>query len=217
MVQEQVLIQMACLIFDVDDTLVDSETLCNQAYLDLVPEIDVSVEQMVSLFRARKLSEILAEIEVRFKCTLGEAFEPRYRAHVKQLFRDGLREVRGVSGALQAISAPMGVASNGPRAKIDDALGITGLDRFFGENIFSAYDINSWKPAPELFLHAARQMGFAPDQCVVIEDSDVGVSAGLAAGMRVLHYCAEGQSEPREGVIVFDNMAMLPQLVEELI
>ncbi|MEZ4660407.1 MAG: HAD-IA family hydrolase [Caldilineaceae bacterium] len=57
---------------------------------------------------------------------------------------------------------------------------LTGLAAHFGDNV-SAYDINRWKPEPHLLLHAARCMGFAPAECAVIEDSSVGVTAGLAA------------------------------------
>lgn len=208
-----------CLIFDVDDTLVDSETLCNSAYIDLVPEINVGVEKLVGLFRARKLSEILADIESIFECKLGDGFEKKYRAHVAELFQAHLKEMPGVTKALSQISHPMCVASNGPHAKITQALELTKLDGFFGPRVFSAYDINSWKPAPDLFLHAAAWMECPPERCIVVEDSGVGVWAGLAAGMRVLHYNqnADPNVEAHKGVTRFSDMAQLPQLVEEMI
>ncbi len=65
---------------------------------------------------------------------------------------------------------------------------MTGLKQFFGDNIFSAYEVGAWKPDPKLFWVAAEKMGFKPENCLVIEDSEVGVKGGLAAGMQVLHY-----------------------------
>ena len=82
----------------------------------------------------------------------------------------------------------MCVASSGPPEKIETALQVTGLRDYFGESIFSSYDINSWKPEPELFLHAAKEMGFAVNECAVVEDSLVGIQAARSANMHAILY-----------------------------
>ena len=107
------------------------------------------------------------------------------------------------------------VASSAPRQKIEHALNVSGLSDFFYNRIFSAYEVGSWKPAPDLFLHAAAQMGISPHLCVVVEDSTLGVTAALAAGMRVLHYAPTGSvMDNADGYL--RHMSELPGLVEKI-
>jgi beta-phosphoglucomutase-like phosphatase (HAD superfamily) len=91
----------------------------------------------------------------------------------------------GALELLEAMHLPFCMASNGQHEKMQVTLSTTGLLHFFEGRIFSAYEVNAWKPDPELFLHAARQFGADPACCAVIEDSLPGVEAGLAAGMQV--------------------------------
>ena len=72
--------------------------------------------------------------------------------------------------------------------KIETAMRVSGLKKYFEEKLFSAYDLGIWKPEPDLFLHAASKMGFHVHECAVVEDSLVGVQAALAAKMKVVHY-----------------------------
>ena len=90
---------------------------------------------------------------------------------------------------------PFCVASSGPRKKIEENLRTTRLLQHFEEAIFSAYEVGSWKPKPDLFLHAAEHFGVDPGQCIVIEDSYVGVCAGVAANMQVLALDLHGDVE----------------------
>ena len=184
-----------CLIFDLDGTLVDSEPLCSRAFLDLLPEIELSLAELMKRFRGRKLSGILDDIEVILGRNLPVGFEQDYRAHVEHLFKTELKAFPGVSEALAEIPVPICIASSGPRAKIETALETTELKHFFGSRIFSSYDVGIWKPDPGLFLHAAREMGVLPECCTVIEDSEVGVRAAKSAGMKVLKFCEKADSE----------------------
>ena len=108
------------------------------------------------------------------------------------------------------------MASSGTHDKMRYTLGLTGLyDRFAGR-IFSASEVARGKPAPDLFLHAAKQMGVEPAACAVVEDSRHGVAAARAAGMLALGYAggltaAEHLRGP--GTIVFDDMRDLPSLL----
>jgi HAD superfamily hydrolase (TIGR01509 family) len=121
--------------------------------------------------------------------------------------------VPGIVGALDAISLPNCVASSASIEKMRFTLGHTGLwDRFEGR-IFSATEVEHGKPAPDLFLHAARSEGFAPADCTVVEDAPAGVAAGRAAGMRVLAYA--GMTDPSllaDADAVFGAMHELPAL-----
>ena len=96
---------------------------------------------------------------------------------------------------------PFCVASNAPHEKIAINLTVTGLDQFFtADRTFSAYDINVWKPQPDLFLYAAKQLNVDPASCVVIEDSLAGIEAGLAAGMQVIGYSQTADLKPTDEV-----------------
>jgi beta-phosphoglucomutase-like phosphatase (HAD superfamily) len=89
---------------------------------------------------------------------------------------------------------PFAIGTNGPREKAEITLGVTGLRHFFGERLFCAPDVGSFKPEPGLFLHAAAALGIDPSHCAVVEDSLPGIQAGLAAGMRVFSL------HPRQGL-----------------
>lgn len=201
------------MIFDLDGTLVDSEGLCNRAFLDLVPELDLSLEDMVARYRGLKLARILVDIEEHIGRSLPAGFEQEYRARVASLFETELRPVPGVMEMLAGIPYPMCVASSGPREKICQALTVSSLFHFFGENVFSSYEVGSWKPEPGLLLHAAEAMGFSPGQCAVVEDSAPGIQAAVAAGMRPFYFLPSGGEPFDSKAVAFGSMAELPRLL----
>ncbi|MBO9497891.1 MAG: HAD-IA family hydrolase [Novosphingobium sp.] len=203
---------MDCIVFDLDGTLVDSEQACNRALLDLLPDLTDDLAAMTERNRGRRFALIRAEIETRLGRTLPADFEPAYRARLAEIFGQELRAMPGAHEMLAALELPICVASSGPSAKIRHALELTGLAGFFGERLFSSYDIGSWKPDPGLFLHAAERMGFAPAGCLVVEDSAVGVAAGMAAGMRVVHYLPAG-GEAAPGATAIGDLRELVGLV----
>ena len=140
-------------------------------------------------------------------------FEELYRGRVDDLFATQLKPMPGAADMLSALRLPRGIASSGPMAKIRRSLSLTGFSGFFGGRLYSSYDINSWKPDPGLFLHAADRMGSAPDACLVVEDSDVGISAALTAGMSAVRYDPVGRSAAADGV---PTIRLLPALLELL-
>ncbi len=204
---------IACVIFDLDGTLVDSEGLCNQAFLDLLPELDCSLQSMIARYRGQKLAPILTDIEKRISRKLPADFEQIYRARVAKLFETELLPMPSVSEMLQSIDYPVCVASSGPHDKIKRALSVTSLSHFFGDNIFSSYEIGSWKPEPGLFLHASKSMGYSPQLCAVIEDSIPGIQAAVAAEMQPFLYSPEESSFSDCGAVVFKSMKGLPSLL----
>lgn len=175
-------------IFDLDGTLVDSERLCCQAFIDLIPKLSVSVEGLMVAYQGQKLASILADLENKLGFSLPENFESLYRQRVELLFEHELKAIDGVHEMLQRVPFPYCIASSGPSKKIKKALEVTKLAHFFDKRTFSSYSINSWKPAPLLFLYAAKSMGYDAADCVVIEDSDVGIEAAIAAEMQWLIY-----------------------------
>lgn len=204
-----------CVIFDLDGTLVDSEGLCNQAFLDLLPQLNETVAALTRRNRGKKLAQILADLERRLCQTLPDTFEQQYRQRVAELFSHELKPMPGVLEMLDVMNFPKCIASSGPPLKIRQALQVSGLAPYFGDNLFSSYEMGSWKPEPGLFQYAAEAMGFMPGQCAVIEDSDVGIEAAAAAGMRAFRYVRNGETSPRKAgeAVLFDDMLELPELL----
>ena len=204
-----------CLIFDCDGTLVDSEFLSHVGFTQALGEngIRMTPEESLARHRGGKLADMLQHAAGTAPVPPFDQFAARYYALLAQLFESQLQPMPGVQSALAKLDLPMCVASNAPLAKTRHSLSLTGLDVYFGDKLFSAYEVERWKPDPALFLYAADQMGYAPQECAVIEDSPVGVEAALAAGMQTFHF-TNGATEPRIGnSIQFKFMTELPALI----
>ncbi len=187
-------------IFDCDGTLVDSETLGPAVLFDCLCERGVSRALLdIRQVRGRNLVDYLAEIEALCGIRLPEDIVlPDYRSRLSDAFRGRLQPIDGAHAIVEAVSrhVPVAVASSAAKEKIVMSLTFTGLEPFFTGRIYSSYDIRSWKPEPGLFLHAANELGVAPERCAVIEDSTPGVTAGIAAGMYVFALETEGVELP---------------------
>ena len=206
-----------CVIFDCDGTLVDSEVLCNLGLEIKLKELGIKVdtESMVNRFRGWKLADIVDVLSKEHNLRLDDAFITSYRQVVGNLFSSQLQPIPNVKFALENISQPKCVASNAPLDKIRQAVRITNLEHFFADNLFSSYTIQAWKPKPDLFLYAAKMMGIQPKNCIVIEDSTLGIQAAEAAGMKSLYFQPEGGRLPQDiGVTSFSNMLELSALIE---
>ncbi len=204
-----------CLIFDCDGTLVDSEYLCNLGLEIKLREynVEASADAMMQRYRCGKLSNILKSIEIEHQIKLNENFVTEYRVLVSDLFEKELLPFEGLVEFLNLNTLPVCVASSGPINKIKQSLEITGLSKYFGENLFSSYEINSWKPEPDLFLFAANKMGFIPSECVVIEDSLLGIQAGLVAQMNTLLFDPTSLQTEIKNVPIFSRMSELQNLI----
>ena len=182
------------IIFDCDGTLVDSEHLFNRALSLKLAErgVNLSANQLVARFRGVKFADVLASIEQEFKVKLDDGFVAQYRALVETFFKQDLKACDGVAQTLAQIDLPMSVATNGPLAKMKIAMQVTGLSDFFNERLFSAYDVDCWKPDPGLFLHVADAMNLSAQECLVVEDSVVGIDGAIAANMNAVLYDPHG-------------------------
>jgi len=203
-------------IFDCDGVLVDSERLAVRTESEILSTLGwpLTESDIVERFVGRSAEYMHREIERQLGRTVDwdTEFELRY----KEVFEDQLVPVAGVVEALDQIMVPTCVASSGSRAKIRFTLGLTGLLDRFGDRIFSADEVPHGKPAPDIFLYAADQMGVQPRRCAVIEDSVFGVSAGSAAEMAVFAFAGGVTSASKlslDGAIVFDDMLALPDLL----
>lgn len=203
-------------IFDCDGVLIDSEVLAAPILAETLTQLGLptTAADVDRDFKGRSWEAGLGVIRAR----RGGA-EPwpelreRYRAALFAAFDERLQAVPGVAAALDALDAaavPYCVASSGDHERIRRGLGAAGLlARFPDAAIFSVDDVTHGKPAPDLFLHAARRMGFEPARTVVVEDSEAGVQAGVAAGMRVLGY-GDDERLPAAGAEPLRTMARLP-------
>lgn len=206
-----------CVIFDCDGVLVDSEILSNRVLLDMgrAHGLDMTLEQAITDFGGRGLKECFSLIEQRAGCTLPEDFIHTFRSRTYEVFHRELQPVKGMPEFLDTLTLDRCVASSGPPEKIRLSLSITGLIGAFMNNIFSSYDIKSWKPEPGIFLHAARSMGYEVGECVVIEDSVAGVQAAVAGGFRVFGLAhSYNEAHLREaGAHVFHDVSELNGLL----
>ncbi|MEU4847992.1 HAD family hydrolase [Streptomyces gilvosporeus] len=207
-------------IFDCDGVLVDSETLSSHAMREMVAEegLDFSLEQALEFLRGRKVAEWVQQLEDRLGRALPADFIPRFRQRAADLFATELRPVPHVQQVIEELGLPFCTASSAPREKILHTLGLTGLLSAFQDRIYSAYEVGVWKPDPGLFLHAAADLGVPPEACAVVEDSPVGVRAGVAAGMTVFGYAPQESGThaalAAEGAVTFGSMKELPGLLD---
>ncbi len=203
-------------IFDCDGVLVDSERLVVRVEAEIVTGLGWSLTEsdIVERFVGRSAAYMHREIERHLGRSIDwdSEFEARYR----EVFEADLEPVPGIIDALREITLPTCVASSGSHDRIRFTLGKTGLLERFRGRIFSVDDVGIGKPAPDIFLHAAKKMGASPARCAVVEDSASGVNAGLAAGMTVFAYCGgvtSADSLSIGGSLLFDDMAELPALL----
>ncbi|MBG6136763.1 HAD superfamily hydrolase (TIGR01509 family) [Longispora fulva] len=201
--------------------LVDIERIAVRIQLALGVELGwpMTGSEVVERFIGRSSPFIEEQLGDRLGPDVAATWLETYERRQAVAVESELTAVDGVVEALDGITLPTCVASNGSQAKMRDTLGRTGLYGRFEGRIFSAAEVARGKPAPDLFLYAARSMGVDPSRCVVVEDSRYGVQAARAAGMRVLGY-AGGVTPAHwlEGpdTTLFDDMRTLPGLLAGL-
>jgi HAD superfamily hydrolase (TIGR01509 family) len=177
-------------IFDCDGVLIDSEIIFGRVLGECLIGADFPItmdEAMVLGFGKNRIT-LTAEVEARFERTLPDKFFETFRASVDIAFERGLMVIPGIEDLLAALPVPRCVASNSHLDRVRHALAVTRLLPLFDPHVFSASQVAQGKPAPDLFLFAARQFDVPREHCIVVEDSTVGVEAAVAAGMPVLGF-----------------------------
>ena len=208
-------------IFDCDGVLVDSELLAADVLAREVSAAGypLTADDCLARFTGIAMTRVLALIETEWGRPLPPGFEARVRAADFAAFAASLRPVADVFEMLEALPYRRCVASSGTPEKMRFTLSRTGLLPLFAPHLYSASMVARGKPAPDLFLHAARAMRADPAACVVVEDAAPGIAAPRAAGMRVLGFaaashCRDGYREmlERAGASqVFTGMAELAE------
>jgi HAD superfamily hydrolase (TIGR01509 family) len=209
----------ASVIFDCDGVLVDTEWSANLVLAELITELGVPTtrEQAIATYMGRSWASCMEILAGKLGHPPPDDLRERYREGAAEAWKRDLEPVPGVVAALDAIDLPSCVASSGEHERMRLTLGLTGLLPRFEGRIFSATEVEHGKPAPDLFLHAAASMGFAPRTTVVVEDTVPGVQAGRAAGMRVLAFArlVAADDLAAAGGEVFDDMRRLPELLSD--
>ncbi|MFJ6982640.1 MULTISPECIES: HAD family hydrolase [unclassified Streptomyces] len=208
-------------LFDNDGVLVDSEPISNRLLAAYLSELGhpTSYEDSIRDYMGSAMHRVHDLVLERTGQRLPEDFDDVFHARVFAAFQGELRPVAGVEAVLERLAAdgvPYCVASSGSHERIRVGHRATGLARWFDdERIFSSQDVGKGKPAPDLFLHAAARMGVAPERCVVVEDSPLGVQAALAAGMDVYGFTAMTPPAKLAGATgLFTDMTELPDLLK---
>lgn len=213
--------QIDLVIFDLDGTLVASEAIADKVYAKVIREelgLQISEADVRERYRGHQVDYALRDLEGEYGKPLPESFIKVLADTYNRAVDSDLVASVGVEEAIKAI-LPMKVcvASNGEPGMIRRTVDIVGLAGYFGGNYFSARDVPRAKPAPDVFLHAAAVMGVEPSRTCVVEDSVIGVSGALAAGMRVVGYTGNHPEMATRlkpmGVTVIDDFAALPPLI----
>lgn len=181
-------------LFDCDGVLVDSEPITNGVLRDMLQEAGwtLTAAECMRLFIGKAVKDERALIEAHTGQPLTEEWLARFRERRNQRLE---REVRAISGAPEAVervhaayAGRIACASGADRAKVELQLQRCGLARFFAGRIFSGHEMPRSKPAPDVYLAAAKALGVDPRRCAVVEDTVPGATAGVAAGATVFGY-----------------------------
>jgi HAD superfamily hydrolase (TIGR01509 family) len=188
-------------IFDCNGVLVDSEQLAASVVSQefMRAGFPLTADIVTRYFTGRRPADMFAEVEAAARRKLPEGFPAAVSAAILRRFRAELRATRHATYALSWLRGPKCVASSSSLDRIRVSLETTDLIRFFEPYLFSGNDVTVGKPAPDLFVHAAKKMHVPPSDCVVVEDSPVGVAAGVAAGMTVIGFVGGSHAGPQLG------------------
>jgi HAD superfamily hydrolase (TIGR01509 family) len=208
-------------IFDCDGVLVDSETISNDVLARSLSDegLSMTLEQTRRNYQGLLLGEIVDDAETKLGRPLADGWVARYERERSEVFKRELRPVPGADEVITQVTnagLKVCVASQGKLEKTRLSLDLTGLRQLFPDGaLFSAHSVPRGKPHPDLFLHAAHQMGVNPAGCVVIEDTPSGVTAAVSAGMLVFGYAADSDETALRdaGAEIFSSFEELPQLL----
>ncbi len=192
----------SAIIFDFDGVIADSELPANHALAESLTAIGLptSFAQSLDWYCGHNWQETRCRIEARLGGPLPDSFVGDHNSRALAAFEIGLGPVEGVEAfLLRSGEIPRAIASSSQADYISTVLDRFGMSAAFGTHIYSAYGMARGKPQPDIYLQAAKGIGIAPADCLAIEDSPVGASAAVAAGMEVVGLCAASHIMDREG------------------
>ena len=209
------------IIFDCDGVLVDSERIANEVFAKVLNEecgFSLSLDDMFKTFVGHSSSQCMEIVEEMLGKKPPAGLEERYKNDINSALKSSVVPITGIHKAISEISVPYCVASSGSYEKMQTTLGKTGLLQFFEGKLHSTSDVKRGKPFPDIYLHAAQNMGVSDlSKCLVIEDSPLGVKGGVTAGMTVFGYSElmdENRLREAGAHHIFNNMALLSHEID---
>lgn len=206
-------------IFDCDGVLVDSEPITNRVLRDDLASrgLDLPVSRVIELFVGGTMAGVMVEAQSMGADLPEDWLDVIYgKAFVAlETQVEIIPSADFVLDALDAASIPYAVGSNGPMRKMEITLGRTGLWNRLMPHVYSAQECPAPKPAPDVYLKAAKIHGVRPENTVVIEDSASGARAAVAAGMPCYGFVRETPAERLKAHcdVLFERMNDLPRLL----
>ena len=204
-------------IFDCDGVLVDSEPIDFIVLEQIMREHGYVLKEKAFLkkFPGMALPERIAAMSRELNWTPPAHFFDIFSEHLVSISEKELKAVPGIHDLLESVSVPVCIASNATREEVAMRLRISGLTDYFNGAIFSGLDVPNPKPAPDVYLAAAQAFNLPPSRCVVVEDSVLGVTAAVRAGMKVYGHAAftAAKSLHEAGATPFDNMMELQTIL----
>ncbi|MCL5437058.1 MAG: HAD-IA family hydrolase [Candidatus Dependentiae bacterium] len=181
-------------IFDCDGVLVDSEVLSYQTYAKVFAEENfrASPEELLRRLSGLTLADMISTIEKEEGIRFSSDIFDRIAKAIHEAFTNELKAMPGTAHLLERLAAAgirSCVVSNGLKSRVDQALTVTGLKKYFPErHIFDISLVTRGKPAPDLLLYAAKSFSTSPAVCLVIDDSVTGIRAAQAAHMQTIAF-----------------------------
>ena len=218
---------MTLLIYDCDGVLVDSELLASTTLAELMTTLGhaMTPEECVRVFGGCSLLDVLRRAEDILGRAIPQDLGEQTGRRLLARFRRELKPVAGAAQAVTCLPYRRCVASSSAPERLMLTLELTGLAPLFGEHVYSAAQVANGKPAPDLFLFAARAVGVDPSRALVIEDSALGIAAARAAGMAAIGFTGGGHATDdlaarlaaagAERVVA--AMAELPAAIEDIV
>ena len=206
-------------IFDCDGVLVESEPLACQVYVQMFAEYGFTLDydETLEKFHGVTLPGRLEVSSRELNWTPPDDFISIFNQRLSALSDHALEPVPYIHELIESISVLICVASNGTRAEITQRLKIARLTHYFGSAVFSGMEVARPKPAPDVYLAAAGSFNIHPSRCVVIEDSVLGATAAVTAGMKVYGHATFNSAESLQaaGAIPFGSMLELKEILAE--
>jgi HAD superfamily hydrolase (TIGR01509 family) len=197
--------------------LVDSEPLANRVFVQIMREhgYEMDENKYLKKFSGMVLPDRLHKLEQELNWTAPTNFLEVFHKRLAALTDEELQLVPGIHSLVESLSVPICIASNGSREEIAQRLKVAQLTEYFASAIFSGLDVPHPKPAPDVYLAAAKAFDVSPDRCIVIEDSVPGVTAAVRAGMKVYGHAAftPAESLREAGAIPFEDMLELQMVL----
>ena len=217
---------MTLLIFDCDGVLVDSEVIALDVLAQMLSELGqpMTIVECRERFMGKSASDVFAEAEDMLGRPIAQDISLRMKALLFKRLKRELKPVPDVGKVIARLPYEVCVASSSLPDRISLSLAVTGLSPLFAGRVFSSADVRRGKPAPDLFLYAAANVGVTPEDTIVIEDSLAGVTAAMRAGMGVIGFAgaSHGDSALTAGLKaagaseVLNKMVDLPEAIERL-